>query len=163
MLFVRAEALVQGRVNSRCGCQRRVEHVLLKFGFHCLRCPLVQPMQQPVSTTEHAKRHHSAHHQRVCGDLHPFAHARCDCSIRTGFFERDYQVVQSLRMRISRLEPVFEQVRARGEIALIAYITAGDPSLKQLPAVLQLLQDSGVDMVEVGFPFSDPLADGPVI
>ncbi|MDW8051972.1 MAG: tryptophan synthase subunit alpha [Armatimonadota bacterium] len=66
-------------------------------------------------------------------------------------------------MRTLRLEPVFEQLRARGEIALIAYLTAGDPSLEQLPALLQVLQESGVDMVEVGFPFSDPLADGPVI
>lgn len=66
-------------------------------------------------------------------------------------------------MRAERLEPVFEHLRAQGEIALIAYITAGDPSLERLPAILNLLQDSGVDMVEVGFPFSDPLADGPVI
>lgn len=66
-------------------------------------------------------------------------------------------------MRTERLEPVFAALRARGEAALIAYITAGDPSLERLPAILQLLCDSGVDMAEVGFPFSDPLADGPVI
>jgi tryptophan synthase alpha chain len=66
-------------------------------------------------------------------------------------------------MRVERLETVFETLRARGEAALIAYITAGDPSLERLPDILRLLQDSGVDMVEVGFPFSDPLADGPVI
>lgn len=66
-------------------------------------------------------------------------------------------------MRTERLEPVFERLKAQGEAALIAYITAGDPSLDRLPDVLHLLQDSGVDMVEVGFPFSDPLADGPVI
>ncbi|MFN4032828.1 MAG: tryptophan synthase subunit alpha [Fimbriimonadales bacterium] len=66
-------------------------------------------------------------------------------------------------MRTERLEPVFEQLRARGEIALIAYITAGDPSLARLPDILRLLHESGVDMVEVGFPFSDPLADGAVI
>ncbi|GIV04754.1 MAG: tryptophan synthase alpha chain [Fimbriimonadales bacterium] len=66
-------------------------------------------------------------------------------------------------MRAERLEPVFEQIKTRGEAALIAYITAGDPSLERLPDILHLLQDSGVDMVEVGFPFSDPLADGPVI
>jgi tryptophan synthase alpha chain len=66
-------------------------------------------------------------------------------------------------MRTERLETVFETLRARGEAALIAYITAGDPSLERLPDILRLLQDAGVDMVEVGFPFSDPLADGPVI
>ena len=66
-------------------------------------------------------------------------------------------------MRTERLEPIFESLRARGEAALIAYITAGDPSLERLPDILRVLQDAGVDMVEVGFPFSDPLADGPVI
>lgn len=66
-------------------------------------------------------------------------------------------------MRTERLETVFRSLRARGEAALIAYITAGDPSLERMPDILRLLQDSGVDMVEVGFPFSDPLADGPVI
>ncbi|MGQ9657216.1 MAG: tryptophan synthase subunit alpha [Fimbriimonadales bacterium] len=66
-------------------------------------------------------------------------------------------------MRVERLETVFEALRTRGEAALIAYITAGDPSLERLPDILRLLQVSGVDMVEVGFPFSDPLADGPVI
>ena len=66
-------------------------------------------------------------------------------------------------MRVERLETVFEALRARGEAALIAYITAGDPSLERLPDILRMLQVSGVDMVEVGFPFSDPLADGPVI
>jgi tryptophan synthase alpha chain len=64
---------------------------------------------------------------------------------------------------VKRLEPIFESLRARGEAALIAYITAGDPSLERLPDILRLLQEAGVDMVEVGFPFSDPLADGPVI
>jgi tryptophan synthase alpha chain len=61
------------------------------------------------------------------------------------------------------LEERFEALRQAGEAALIVYITAGDPSLEQLPQILQMLQDAGADMVEVGFPFSDPLADGPVI
>ena len=57
----------------------------------------------------------------------------------------------------------FHALQQAGEAALIVYITAGDPSLEQLPEILQLLQDAGADMVEIGFPFSDPLADGPVI
>lgn len=51
----------------------------------------------------------------------------------------------------------------RNEGALIVYVTAGDPSLERLPAVLDLLQEAGADIIEVGIPFSDPLADGPVI
>ncbi len=62
-----------------------------------------------------------------------------------------------------RLEERFSELKAQGESALIVYITAGDPSLEQLPELLHLLQEAGADMVEVGFPFSDPLADGPVI
>jgi len=57
----------------------------------------------------------------------------------------------------------FHTLQQAGEAALIVYITAGDPSLERLPEILQVLQDAGTDMVEIGFPFSDPLADGPVI
>lgn len=61
------------------------------------------------------------------------------------------------------LENRFAELKARNESALIVYITAGDPSLERLPEILKVLEDSGADMVEIGFPFSDPLADGPVI
>lgn len=47
--------------------------------------------------------------------------------------------------------------------ALVCFVTAGDPSLEDLPAVLDALQDGGADIIEVGIPFSDPIADGPVI
>jgi tryptophan synthase alpha chain len=61
------------------------------------------------------------------------------------------------------LETCFQSLQQAGEAALIVYITAGDPSLERLPDILQTLQEAGADMVEIGFPFSDPLADGPVI
>lgn len=50
-----------------------------------------------------------------------------------------------------------------GKKALITYITAGDPDLDTTAFLLKLLDESGVDILEVGIPFSDPLADGPVI
>ncbi len=62
-----------------------------------------------------------------------------------------------------RIEERFRALQAAGEAGLIVYITAGDPSLEQLPDILRMLEDAGADMVEIGFPFSDPLADGPVI
>jgi len=62
--------------------------------------------------------------------------------------------------RISRL---FETLRARGRKGLIGYITAGDPSLEQTPALAAALERGGVDLLELGVPFSDPIADGPVI
>ena len=46
---------------------------------------------------------------------------------------------------------------------LSVYLTAGYPELNDTPALLHSLQECGVDMVEIGIPFSDPLADGPVL
>jgi tryptophan synthase alpha chain len=62
-----------------------------------------------------------------------------------------------------RIETVFATLRARGERALIPYFTAGDPSL---PATRDLVVEAarrGADLIELGIPFSDPLADGPVV
>jgi tryptophan synthase alpha chain len=66
----------------------------------------------------------------------------------------------STRTRISRL---FERLRARGERALIAYLTAGDPSLERTVSLVEALERGGADLIELGVPFSDPIADGPVI
>ncbi len=52
---------------------------------------------------------------------------------------------------------------AKGRTALVGYITAGDPSLEATPALVSALVRGGVDLVELGVPFSDPIADGPVI
>lgn len=57
----------------------------------------------------------------------------------------------------------FEQLRNRQECALIPFITAGDPDLATTVEALKLLDRSGADMIELGVPYSDPLADGPTI
>jgi tryptophan synthase alpha chain len=57
----------------------------------------------------------------------------------------------------------FAYLRDRGQCALIPFITAGDPDLETTAAALPLLDRSGADLIEVGVPYSDPLADGPVI
>jgi tryptophan synthase alpha chain len=62
--------------------------------------------------------------------------------------------------RISRL---FERLRAEHRSALIAYITAGDPSPEKTPDIVAALERGGADLIELGVPFSDPIADGPVI
>ena len=64
---------------------------------------------------------------------------------------------------MSRLAAAFEQARGRGEPGLVAYVTAGDPSLDRSAEILVALAANGADVIEVGVPFSDPLADGPVI
>ncbi|MCM1985234.1 tryptophan synthase subunit alpha [Lyngbya confervoides] len=57
----------------------------------------------------------------------------------------------------------FAHLRDRGECALIPFITAGDPSLEITEKALKLLDESGANLIELGVPYSDPLADGPVI
>lgn len=56
-----------------------------------------------------------------------------------------------------------EALRDRGQCALIPFITAGDPDLQTTAKALQVLDRSGADLIELGVPYSDPLADGPVI
>lgn len=64
---------------------------------------------------------------------------------------------------MNRLELRFEDLRRKGEKALIAYIMAGDPSLQETESLVLELEKAGTDIVELGVPFSDPIADGPVI
>src|SRR2546430_11981254 len=64
---------------------------------------------------------------------------------------------------MSRLGETFEGLGARGERALVTYLTAGDPSLADARRLVLEAARRGADVVELGVPFSDPLADGPVI
>jgi tryptophan synthase alpha chain len=64
---------------------------------------------------------------------------------------------------MSRISQCFDRLRDRGQCALIPFITAGDPDLATTAAALRLLDDRGADLIELGIPYSDPLADGPVI
>jgi len=64
---------------------------------------------------------------------------------------------------MNRIDQTFQQLRTKGEKALIPYIMAGDPSLKRTAELVIELERSGADLIELGVPFSDPIADGPVI
>jgi tryptophan synthase alpha chain len=64
---------------------------------------------------------------------------------------------------MGRLDDTFGRLRARGERALVAYVMAGDPSLADTRRLVVEAERRGADVVELGVPFSDPLADGPVI
>ncbi len=57
----------------------------------------------------------------------------------------------------------FSQLRERGEGGLIAYVTAGDPSPSMTPSIVRAIVGGGADIIELGIPFSDPIADGPTI
>jgi tryptophan synthase alpha chain len=64
---------------------------------------------------------------------------------------------------MGRIEERFAEMRRRGGPGLVAYVTAGDPDLAQSAAVMEALERGGADLIEVGVPFSDPIADGPSI
>jgi tryptophan synthase alpha chain len=64
---------------------------------------------------------------------------------------------------VSQIEQVFARLRLRGERALIPYFCAGDPDLETTARLIEEADARGADVIEVGLPFSDPLADGPTI
>lgn len=63
----------------------------------------------------------------------------------------------------TRIQSLFERTKTERRAAFIAYITAGDPTPERTPAIVAALERGGVDLIELGVPFSEPIADGPVI
>ncbi len=63
----------------------------------------------------------------------------------------------------NRVQATFAQLHSKGEKALIPYIMAGDPTLAMTESLVLALEQGGADLIELGVPFSDPIADGPVI
>ena len=66
-------------------------------------------------------------------------------------------------MKNSRLKSCFDRLRTQGQKALVPYVTAGDPDPEKVVELLLTIARSGADVIELGIPFSDPMADGPVI
>jgi tryptophan synthase alpha chain len=66
-------------------------------------------------------------------------------------------------LRNNRVDTLFSQCRAENRAALILFLTSGFPTMETTRKILPVLEESGCDMLELGVPFSDPIADGPVI
>jgi len=64
---------------------------------------------------------------------------------------------------VSRLKTTFDRLKQAGKKGLVPYITAGDPTRESVVALMHALVKNGADVIELGVPFSDPMADGPVI
>ncbi len=64
---------------------------------------------------------------------------------------------------MSRIQATFAALQASGRKALIPYVTAGDPFADATPQIMAAMAEAGADVIELGVPFSDPMADGPVI
>lgn len=63
----------------------------------------------------------------------------------------------------SQIATVFQELKSKQQMAFMPFITAGDPDLDGTKNVIKKLSATGVDLIEIGFPYSDPIADGPVI
>lgn len=64
---------------------------------------------------------------------------------------------------MSAIQAKFEELKSKGEKALVLFVTAGDQPLSDLPDILSMLVEGGADLIEVGIPFSDPFGEGPTI
>lgn len=64
---------------------------------------------------------------------------------------------------MNRIDVKFAELKAQGKTAFIGYLTAGDPSIEKTVELAYAIEQGGADIIEIGIPYSDPLADGPVI
>ena len=64
---------------------------------------------------------------------------------------------------MQRLQHTFQQLKTRNERALVPFVTCGDPDLQTTRALIKAYEEAGADIIEIGIPFTDPLADGPTI
>ena len=78
--------------------------------------------------------------------------------------ERETASAMATLPKVSRRIPArFRELAKKGELGIVAYVTAGDPSLEASEKIVLAAADAGADVIELGVPFSDPVADGPVI
>src|SRR5690606_16518587 len=82
---------------------------------------------------------------------------------RQGHADRDAPPEPRGEPRMSRLQSRFEELQQENRAALVTFVTAGDPDYDASLAILKGLPAAGADVIELGMPFTDPMADGPAI
>lgn len=80
-----------------------------------------------------------------------------------GGYKPSLLTMKTLNNKPNRIESLFNGLRKQRQKALIAFITAGDPDFPATERIIHTLEASGADLIELGIPFSDPMADGPTI
>lgn len=80
-----------------------------------------------------------------------------------GFLRKRLGNISMTNATINRLAARFAALKAKGKCGFVSYTSAGDPTLELSAAILKGLPKAGVDVIEIGVPFSDPMADGPAI
>jgi tryptophan synthase alpha chain len=75
----------------------------------------------------------------------------------------EFKILIWRRLDMNRIEKTFKELKLAGQKGLVTYITAGDPDMETTVNLLKTLPASGADIIELGIPFSDPMADGPII
>src|ERR1700736_4466865 len=68
-----------------------------------------------------------------------------------------------MRISMNPIDELFQRLRSQGRRAFMPFVTAGDPDLAGTADLLHELAKHGANLIEIGFPYSDPIADGPVI
>ena len=76
---------------------------------------------------------------------------------------KDKKIEISKNKSLSKVDKKFYDLKKNAKLALMPFIMAGDPNIEKTSEILLKLQENGADLVELGIPYSDPLADGPVI
>src|ERR1700761_4078215 len=69
----------------------------------------------------------------------------------------------NIKIMANRLKTIFSKAKTENRAALITFVMGGDPSLSDFQEILDGLPEAGADIIEIGMPFSDPMADGPAI
>src|SRR5438128_3567569 len=91
-----------------------------------------------------------------------FASPRCGRANATGR-RRDDRAEPAATLMTTRIDHRFATLQAQGRAALVTFLTAGDPDPDTSLAILKALPAAGADVIELGMPFTDPMADGPAI